>query len=153
MEESLSNEFQVSSTVLYGENVTPFNLFYHQVDPLRWMINIEIEAADDESNLAGGINADKMGLGKTMVACALSEIKLKKRVLIVCGKTTIYQWFREALQVCRSSNIYTYKSGTKKIYRLYFVEGKTSEDELSIKEEVVPLSKVSKYAIFTRRKR
>jgi SNF2 family DNA or RNA helicase len=66
----------------------------YQVEGVRWMIERELDESDLEGDVVskGGIVADEVGLGKTLMAISMIVANPKKKTLILLPKSLIMQW-------------------------------------------------------------
>jgi len=113
--------------------IKPFTLYNHQIEAINWMKKIE-NANPMRLNMRGGILAEEMGLGKTLISTSLCMTEsqdptdslnkffpkdvagvINKYIvshvypnLIVCSKTVSYSWKREIEKFYRDSCPYFY---------------------------------------------
>lgn len=66
------------------------DLYTHQIEGVQWMINREMS-----EDIKGGINADDVGLGKTLMSIALIIKKPLPNTLLIVPKSLIPQWISE----------------------------------------------------------
>jgi len=66
----------------------------YQSDGCKWMLNREtsIESFKDEPIVRGGILADEVGLGKTIMAICMIVGNIKPHTLVVLPKSLVLQW-------------------------------------------------------------
>jgi SNF2 family DNA or RNA helicase len=85
-----------------------YELFAHQVDGVRWMLEHEME--DDYASV--GILADDMGLGKTIQSCSL-WLGNPCKTLIIVPVTTISQWLDALNTFCPDAKVRVHHGGGK----------------------------------------
>jgi SNF2 family DNA or RNA helicase len=66
----------------------------YQVEGVKWMIEREMDDSQlfDENVSKGGVVADEVGLGKTLMSISMLVANPKKRTLILLPKSLIMQW-------------------------------------------------------------
>uniref|UniRef100_A0A6C0FBP6 Helicase n=1 Tax=viral metagenome TaxID=1070528 RepID=A0A6C0FBP6_9ZZZZ len=84
-------------------------LYNYQNDGVNWMLaherNKKITIGDENIYINGGILADEVGLGKTMMSIDLIKRNPKRNTLILVPKSLIMQWKREFEKVDVEYNI------------------------------------------------
>ena len=69
---------------------TNYNLYSYQSKAIEWM-----HGREEESDFKGGILADEVGLGKTIMMTGTLIVNPKKNTLIILPKSLILQWKSE----------------------------------------------------------
>lgn len=99
----MSSPREVLEKYLHDNNLQ--NVVYpHQKDIIEWMYY-------RASKHLGSLNADAMGLGKTLDVCILLQIMLPRLALIICPTSCIYsQWVRNLCRYSIYYKVYVLKS-------------------------------------------
>jgi SNF2 family DNA or RNA helicase len=97
------DEIKLQSANEFGvQYLEGFSLYPHQVEAVKWMINVE-STETHKYGMRGGILALKMGLGKTLCTTTLCMSKYAREKtlnhlypnLVVCSKTVANEWVRD----------------------------------------------------------
>jgi len=94
--EDEEEEKKMSTPNVFGVSmVKGYGLYNHQVEAVKWMMDIE-KLKNHVYGMKGGVLALKMGLGKTLCTTTLcmSE-KSEFPSLVVCSKTVSGEWVRD----------------------------------------------------------
>jgi superfamily II DNA or RNA helicase len=119
-------------------------LFPHQVDAIKWMLQEEKTGARFRGKrVYGGVLADDMGLGKTRTTATFLAAAPRKRVLVVCPKSVFFQWVRELL--VQGHRVYQIRP-RHAVEIDYDEEGNlTTGDEIRHKKMIPPFVAVTTY--------
>lgn len=79
-------------------------LYVHQKDSIEWMYHMASQGK-------GCLNADAMGLGKTLSGCIFLQLTIPKYALVVCPTSCVFsQWIRNLLKYSFYFQVYHYES-------------------------------------------
>jgi hypothetical protein len=79
-------------------------LFPHQISSIEWMFHMCKQGK-------GCLNADALGLGKTMCGCVLLQITLPRYALVIAPSSCVFaQWIRNLLKYSTYFKVYELKS-------------------------------------------
>lgn len=90
----------------------------YQVDGVRWMLNRENDDTvcfKDECIVKGGILADEVGLGKTIMTISVLIANPCNKTLILLPKSLVSQWESQIKKFTNLKNIFTIDSKSKHI--------------------------------------
>lgn len=103
---------ELSTHSLFGTYSKNRFLYPHQVSVLQWAKIIEYNISNPVI-FKGGIFADEMGMGKTLVACMLIATTPVPLTLVMCPPLIRFVWVEEILKsVSDEVNVYTINEGT-----------------------------------------
>lgn len=88
----------------------------HQIEGIEWCVERETKNIDDENKILGGLIADEMGMGKTILMIGLIVSNFKKHTLIILPKSLLLQWEREIKKTLNHQPYLLY--GTKNVKNL-----------------------------------
>lgn len=103
---------EISSNSIFGNSLGKNrNLYPHQVSAVQWEKTIEYNISNPQF-FKGGIFADEMGMGKTLVTCVLVATTPVPYTLIMCPPLIRFVWVEELLKTVSSDvNVYTIDEG------------------------------------------
>jgi SNF2 family DNA or RNA helicase len=121
----------------------------HQPDGCRWMLEKELSPVtyNEQQMPCGGVLADEVGLGKTILSICMMIGNVKPRTLVILPKSLVLQWkeqiekFSSSLQVfilMKSTDRVVTHSGLPVVYLM-------SHSLLNIRNRVVGTSEVHNY--------
>jgi len=123
---------ELSSKAFFGDDVAEFKIYSTQYDGIRYLQYIESQL-DNPTAFKGAILGDAPGLGKTRTVIGLCEISRVPLTLIICTKSTLFAWYREALNTAKNCYVYTIKD--KKYAAVNFTRSNPNLIDITVKSK------------------
>ena len=135
-------------TAVSNINVSLFEPY--QSDGCRWMFHRETSNDDfyDNGAVHGGILADEVGLGKTLMSICMMVGNIKPFTLVVLPKSLVFQWKEQIEKFTNQMDIHIIKTSKESLQRQF--NGKPqvylmSQSLLNMKYSVAGTSNVHDY--------